>query len=303
VQLTFDDCITLYFENKEAGAIILSLQMDFCLTHVDVKAPNSDDSTLLLLQDINLRIKQGEWISIVGKNGSGKSTLAQLLTGVHTESGGTIDRGFCGNQPIPYVMQQEVQWFGETPWEDMVFLLESRGENVTQIPEIILKALQNVGIEALKDRPFTELSGGQKQLAVIAGCLAANTPILVFDEATSMLDSTSRLQVLAAAKSINGKGTAVIWLTHHLEDLSFGDRVVALEAGGIRFDGTTTSFFYPAVSINEVEKVSSLTPCEALGLTLPYPIQVAHALQLQGVQLDAQPLTAKQLVEAVSRLG
>lgn len=300
--MTLDDCITLYFENKEAGAIILSLQMDFCLSHVDVKAPNNEDTTLIL-KDINLRISQGEWISIVGKNGSGKSTLAQLLTGVHTSASGTMDRGFCGNEPIPYVMQQEVQWFGETPWEDMVFLLESRGENAARIPEIIRAALQNVGIDALRDRSFTELSGGQKQLAVIAGCLAAKTPLLVFDEATSMLDSTSRLQVLEAAKSINREGTAVIWLTHHLEDLSFGDRVIALEAGKIRYDGTTTLFFYPAFSTSGVEKVSLLTPCEELGFTLPYPIQVAHALKLQGIQLESQPLTAKQLVEAVSRLG
>ena len=300
--MTLDDCITLYIENKEAGAIILSLQMDFRLTQVDVKVPYNKDS-VLILKDINLRISQGEWISIVGKNGSGKSTLAQLLTGVHSVSSGMVDRGFCGNEPIPYVMQQEVQWFGETPWDDMVFLLESRGENVARIPEIIRFALQSVGLYEQRDRLFTELSGGQKQLAVIAGCLAAKTPILVFDEATSMLDSTSRLQVLETAKMINREGTAVIWLTHHMEDLSFGERVVALEEGGIVYDDSTASFFYPSTLSGINIKGSPLTPCEELGFILPYPIQVAHALKLQGIQLDPQPLTIKQLVEAVSRHG
>jgi energy-coupling factor transport system ATP-binding protein len=138
---------------------------------------------------------------------------------------------------------------------------------------------------------------------VIAGCLAAKTPILVFDEATSMLDSTSRLQVLETAKVINREGTAVIWLTHHMEDLSFGERVVALEEGGIVYDDSTASFFYPSTLSGINLKGSSLTPCEELGFILPYPIQVAHALKLQGIQLDPQPLTIKQLVEAVSRHG
>jgi energy-coupling factor transport system ATP-binding protein len=278
----------------------LSLQEDLRLTNVAVKAPN--DSSVLLLKDICLRISQGEWISIVGKNGSGKSTLAQLLTGVLTASNGLIQRGFCGKEPIPYVMQQEVQWFGETPWEDMVFLLESRGENATLIPEIISAALRNVGIESLRDRPFAELSGGQKQLAAIAGCLAAKTPILVFDEATSMLDSTSRLQVLEAAKSINQQGTAVIWLTHHIEDLSYGDRVIALDGGRIHYDDSTAAFFYRSSAFCSDIAISSKTPCEELGFTLPYPIQLAHELRLQGIQLHTQPLTTEQLVEAVNYL-
>jgi energy-coupling factor transport system ATP-binding protein len=276
----------------------LTFHEDMNLINVAFKAPNDDS----LLKDISLRISQGEWISIVGKNGSGKSTLAQLLAGVHTASSGVIQRGFCGNEPIPYVMQQEVQWFGETPWEDMVFLLESRGENATLIPEIISTALRNVGIESLRDRPFTELSGGQKQLAAIAGCLAAKTPILVFDEATSMLDSTSRLQVLETAKSINQQGTAVIWLTHHLEDLGFGDRVVALDKGRIRYDDSTVAFFYRSSSFCSDLAISSKTPCEEFGFTLPYPIQLAHELRLQGIQLHTQPLTAVQLVEAVNNL-
>jgi energy-coupling factor transport system ATP-binding protein len=276
----------------------LTLQKDLQLIDVTVEAPH-ENSSVILLKDISLCISQGEWISIVGKNGSGKSTLAQLLTGVRKAASGIIQRGFCGNEPIPYVMQQEVQWFGETPWEDMIFLLESRGENVAHIPGIIRAALQNVGIESLRDRPFAEMSGGQKQLAAIAGCLAAQTPIMVFDEATSMLDSTSRQQVLAAAKSINQQGTAVIWLTHHIEDLSFGERVIALEAGRICYDDSTTSFFYRSSTFDSDKGLNPKTPCEELGFTLPYPIQVAHELKLKGIQLHTQPLTNEQLVEAV----
>jgi energy-coupling factor transport system ATP-binding protein len=267
-----------------------------------VEVPH-ENSYVTLLKDISLRISQGEWISIVGKNGSGKSTLAQLLTGIREATSGIIQRGFSGNEPIPYVMQQEMQWFGETPWEDMIFLLESRGEDVTLIPEIIKTALHNVGIESLSDRPYAEMSGGQKQLAAIAGCLAAKTPIIVFDEATSMLDSTSRQQVLTAAKAINQQGTAVVWLTHHIEDLSFGERVIALESGKISYDDSTTAFFYRCSTFDSDKTICLKTPCEALGFTLPYPIQVVHELKLKGIELLTLPLTSEQLVEAVSYLA
>ncbi|WP_162463186.1 ATP-binding cassette domain-containing protein [Paenibacillus psychroresistens] len=279
----------------------MNLQIDLQLIDITVEVPYENGS-LTLLKDISLCISQGEWISIVGKNGSGKSTLAQLLTGVRKASSGIIQRGFSGDEPIPYVMQQEMQWFGETPWEDMIFLLESRGEDVKLIPEIIQSALERVGIDLLKDRPFAEMSGGQQQLAAIAGCLAARTPIIVFDEATSMLDSTSRQQVLAAAKTINQQGTAVVWLTHHIEDLSFGERVIALESGKISYDDSTTAFFYRGSTFDLNHTTLIKTPCEELGFTLPYPIQVAHELKLKGIQLPTLPLTSEQLVEAVSYL-
>jgi energy-coupling factor transporter ATP-binding protein EcfA2 len=255
-----------------------------------------------LLKDISLRISPGEWISIVGRNGSGKSTLAQLLTGVYSASSGFMEQGFCGNEPIPYVMQQEMQWFGETPWEDIVFLLESRGEIVELIPELVRSALRSVGLESMMERSFSELSGGQKQLAAIAGCLAAKSPILVFDEATSMLDSMSRVQVLEAAKSINRQGTTVIWLTHHIEDLMYGERVIALEEGRVCYDNSTTSFFYGLPQCDTDLRSSPISPCEKLGFTLPYPILLTNELRLQGIQLHSLPLTIKQFVEAVSML-
>lgn len=279
----------------------MTLQIDFQLIDISVEVLN-ENNFVALLKDISLHISQGEWISIVGKNGSGKSTLAQLIAGVREATSGIIQRGFCGNELIPYVMQQEVQWFGETPEEDMIFLLESRGEDVRLIPGIIQTALQNVGIESLRDQPFAEMSGGQKQLAAIAGCLAAKTPIIVFDEATSMLDSSSRQQVLEAAKAVNQQGTAVVWLTHHIEDLSYGERVIALESGKICYDDSTISFFYQCSTFDSDNTISLKTPCEALGFTLPYPIQVAHQLKLKGIQLFMKPLTSEQLVEAVGCL-
>ncbi|SEC31782.1 ATP-binding cassette domain-containing protein [Paenibacillus sp. GP183] len=260
-------------------------QQDLICKDVYVYASNSDEH-VALLKGINLRITQGEWVSIIGRNGSGKSTLAQVLTGILPVNEGEVEHGFAGLDPIPYVMQQEGQLFGETPWEDIVFLLEVRGFDPDQIAATSVHALARVGLSAERHRPISELSGGQKQLAAMAGCLAANAPLLLFDEAASMLDSTSRHLVLEAAKNLHNKGATVIWMTHHMEELSAGERVVALDQGQIVFDGSLTSFFYGSL-------------CEKLGFELPFPVLIAKELIQSGITLSSLPITAIELAEAV----
>jgi energy-coupling factor transport system ATP-binding protein len=246
----------------------------------------AEDTPTPLLQGIQMRIKRGEWVSIVGRNGSGKSTLGRLLTGILPVSEGSLEWGFAGSEPVPYVMQHDGQLFGDTPWEDVVFLLEVRGTSPNMIRAAATSALSRVGLGAKMHVPIAELSGGQKQLTAAAGCLAVDAPLLLFDEATSMLDSTSRRQVLEAAKNLHSKGATVIWLTHHMEELSAGERVIALDQGEIVFDGTVRTFFYG-------------TQCETLGFEPPFPVQVAKALQSIGTPLTGLPITAEQLAEAV----
>jgi energy-coupling factor transport system ATP-binding protein len=260
-------------------------QQDLVLNDVYVYTV-ADDSPTPLLQGIHMRIARGEWVNIVGRNGSGKSTLGRLLTGILPVSEGSLKRGFAGSEPVPYVMQQDGQLFGDTPWEDVVFLLEVRGTSPSMIRSAAASALSRVGLAAEMHRPIAELSGGQKQLTATAGCLAADAPLLLFDEATSMLDSTSRRQVLEAAKNLHNKGATVIWLTHHMEELFAGERVIALDQGQIVFDGTVSSFFYG-------------TQCESLGFEPPFPVQVAKELQSMGVPLTGMPITTEQLAEAV----
>jgi energy-coupling factor transport system ATP-binding protein len=263
----------------------MRVSQDIQLTDIFIYA-EAAEGVIPLLNGINIRITQGEWVNIVGRNGSGKSTLAQVLTGILPVHEGFLQRGFAGQEPIPYVMQQEGQLFGDTPWDDVVFLLEVRGIGADDIPNMAVKSLSRVGLTYHMHRRVSELSGGQKQLAATAGCLAADAPLLLFDEATSMLDSSSRLLVLEAAMDLHKKGATVIWLTHHMDELSAGERVIALQEGEVVFDGSVTSFF-----LNDI--------CEELGFELPFPVQVAKELQSLGVPLSQLPLTAEQLVEAV----
>jgi len=278
----------------------------FVLQHVSVHRLRGQEP-VPVLQHMNMTIHPGEWVSIVGRNGSGKSTLAQLLSGVLVADEGTVDRGFVGPMPIPYVMQHKEQLFGETPWEDLVFLLEARGEDPDAIPHLALSSLRQLGLEPIMHQPIRELSGGQRQLVATAGCLAARAPLLLFDEATSMLDSGSRLQVLKAVQSVHQAGTTVVWLTHHMEEVGLGDRVIALQEGKKIFDGTTQSFFYGksfVESKTDVSKVDAQSPCEAIGFEPPFAVQVARQLLHTGASMTRPlPVTAEQLAKAVARHG
>jgi energy-coupling factor transport system ATP-binding protein len=258
---------------------------DFVCKDVYVYASGSEEH-VALLKGINLRISQGEWVSIVGRNGSGKSTLAQVLSGILPVNEGMVERGFAGIDPIPYVMQQDDQLFGDTPWEDIVFLLEVRGTDPAKIAGAASAALVQVGLSAEMHRPVSELSGGQRQLAATAGCLAVNAPLMLFDEAVSMLDSTSRRLVMDAAKDLHNKGATIIWMTHHMQQLSAGQRVIALDEGQLVFDGSPAEFFFG-------------TMCETLGFELPFPVQIAKELMKTGIKLSSLPITAAALTEAV----
>lgn len=268
---------------------------------------NQSRHSLPVLNHIDLRIAEGEWVNIVGPNGSGKSTLAQLIAGIQSTHSGNFERGFLP-EVVPYVMQQHY-CIGDTPWEDIIFQLEMRGEEPQQIPGIVHQALLAVGLDNLMHRPFAELSGGQKQLAAIAGCIAAKAPLLLLDEATSMLDSTSRKDVLNTVQAIHRQGVSVIWLTHHMEELAAGTRVIGLMDGKITFDGPTAAFFYgdegshdsPLQPELSPETSTGMTPCEQLGFEPTYPVQVARELIRQGIHLDRLPLTAEQLVEVVHK--
>ncbi|NHN31029.1 energy-coupling factor ABC transporter ATP-binding protein [Paenibacillus agricola] len=320
----------------------MTLRNDIVLTNITLYRSQSEDA-VPVLKHMHLRIAEGEWISVVGPNGSGKSSFAQFIAGVIDRASGEFHRGFLP-EIIPYVMQQNV-FFGETPWEDIVFQLEMRSEEPLAIPAIAEQALAAVGLGTLMHQPLAQLSGGQKQLAAIAGCIAAKAPLLLFDEATSMLDSSSRKLVLEAALALHHQGTSVIWLTHHMEELVVGGRVVGLEQGNVIFDGTPASFFYGDYlqgggvlgsgsfggsslhddsqddtlgggSLHDVSQnctlgdgsldgdpQASLSPCELLGFSPPYPVQVARELIRQGVPLPSLPLTSAQLAEAVAGDG
>ncbi|WP_308634214.1 energy-coupling factor ABC transporter ATP-binding protein [Paenibacillus silvisoli] len=265
-----------------------------------------DNGTIVpRLQPLGLELAPGEWVNLAGVNGSGKSSLARLLAGLTIEGvRGTWSRGFAGNRPSPYVMQHpDAQLFAETPREEVRFALEWRGVDADAILRQTEEILAFTGLAAIGDTPWERLSGGQRQLAAVAAASAADAPLIVFDEATSMLDEQSMQLVYQLARKLNERGTAVVWVTQRLQEIAAASRVVALNEGQIVFDGTGHSFLFEPDG-NEAN--GGLTPCQACGLRLPYLSALALELGRLGKLQPPYPETPEQWeaalqgIEAVS---
>ncbi|UVI27615.1 ATP-binding cassette domain-containing protein [Paenibacillus spongiae] len=236
---------------------------------------------------------------MAGVNGSGKTTLARLLAGLTIEGvNGERCRGFAGDMPSPYVMQQpEAQLFGETPREEIHFALEWLGLPADAILPNTERILEETGLLAFADYTWDRLSGGQRQLAAVAAAAAGEAPLIVFDEATSMLDDRSSHIVHQLARSLHGQGTAVVWVTQRLHELEPSSRVAALSGGVIRYDGTVRGFLHGDTG----HDVHEPSPCERCGLRLPYLASLGAQLHRQGVIEPPIPLSAGEWREVLDK--
>ncbi|GIP31317.1 ATP-binding cassette domain-containing protein [Paenibacillus sp. J2TS4] len=267
------------------------------------------DSRLQVLSDIQLSIARGEWLGIIGRNGSGKSTLAKVIAGYCPLASGHITKGWIEGRRIGMIGQQpDAQIVGETIYEDVCFVMENEAKDPVEMPRLAQQALKRVGLDLPSAHPVAELSGGQKQLLAIAGWLVTDVGMLIFDEATAMLDPASRQRVLQVAAELNRSGTAIVWITQWMEELAWADRVIALDSGEIAFEGPTSSFFYGNRDNEQGETASWLddwasTPCQLLGYEQPYAVQVARSLQKRGIGLSPLPVTVEQLSAAVNNYG
>ncbi|MFC4775308.1 energy-coupling factor ABC transporter ATP-binding protein [Paenibacillus sp. GCM10023252] len=292
-----------------------------------------------LLEDIDFVLKEGEWVTVVGPNGSGKSTLARVLAGFGTKNlTGHLSRGReFSRHAIPMVMQQpDTSVLGATPWEDVLLMLEQHEVEGSAIPEMVEGALRETGLYDRRHQPIQSLSGGQKQLTAIAGCLALKVPWLVLDEVTSMLDPQASELVMKRVRKAHATGTAVIWITQRLEELRDGDRVAAMKEGRLIYDGTTEGFYTRgrtdmvqngaagdegssgataegkgivgaeaegSEGIRVGVSVNGESVCERIGMVAPYIVQTAWALEEQmGLTLHPLPTTPEALVKAVEQL-
>ncbi|WP_177182498.1 energy-coupling factor ABC transporter ATP-binding protein [Paenibacillus sp. OV219] len=272
------------------------------LTDVNIERILESGEVSPRLDHIDFSIAPSEWVNIVGTNGSGKSTLARLLAGLTIDGvHGSWNRGFAGNRPMPYVMQSpDSQLFAETPRQEVRFALEWQGIEADEIIQRTELVLEHTGLLAIADVPWNRLSGGQRQLAAVAAATAASAPLIVFDEATSMLDDQSCAEVMRLASALHLQGTAVVWVTQRLQELGGGSRVVAMREGHIVFDGLGRHFLYGAHE--EALHLNPFTPCQACGLRLPYLPALALELGRQGKLARPYPETAAEWEQVLARL-
>ena len=207
-----------------------------------------------VLHDICFSAEKGEFLSILGPNGAGKSTLFRCVLGLLPGYSGEVlvnernIKGFSAREAsrqIAYIPQKSHCVFQYNVL-DIVLMGRSNRTSVFGNPgkedeQACLKALEKVGICALKDRCFHKLSGGEQQLVLIARALAQDAPILLLDEPTANLDFGNQILVLEQAKKLAQEGHTVIQTTHHPEQsYLYSDRILALRNGRILALGKPT---------------------------------------------------------------
>jgi energy-coupling factor transport system ATP-binding protein len=254
------------------------------------------------LHNINLSIRQGEWAAITGGNGSGKSSLIRMINGLLQPAEGTVAvagldlksaaHRAAVKQHVQMVFQNpDAQIIGRNPAEDIAFGLENRGINRDVMITRVEGAAEQVELRHKLFAEVSTLSGGQKQRLAAASSLALAPEILIFDEATSMLDPVGRQRILSIAKSLHATGVTVIWVTQRLQELFAAKRILVLDAGRIRFDGDARSLFY-----------ESDIP-DRYGWENPPIVTIGKMMREQGIPLQALPLDEAELGDIVCELN
>lgn len=217
------------------------------------------------LQNVNIDIKNGEFVAVIGHTGSGKSTLIQHLNGLLKPSQGKVIVNDIDTQSkslvelrrqVGLVFQYpEHQLFEETVLKDVAFGLRKRGISPEETQERVKKALNWVGLEedVIEKSPF-ELSGGQKRRVAIAGVLVLEPEILVLDEPTAGLDPQGRDEIFDIIKKLHKEtGNTVILVSHSMEDVArLVDRVIVMNEGQVEMDGSPKEVFAKAERLEEI---------------------------------------------------
>jgi len=198
------------------------------------------------LEDINLDIKEGEFVSIIGHSGSGKSTLLKL---VYAEEQPTSGHVFFNDRDISAIKQKHLPYFRrnigtvfqdfkllpqKTAYENVAYALEVSDETLEEINELVPEILDIVGMGNKMEKYPRQLSGGEKQKVCLARALVRKPPVIIADEPTGNLDPTSTWEIVQLLLKINSMGTTVILASHNKSIVDkLNRRVVELEKGKI----------------------------------------------------------------------
>jgi len=248
---------------------------------------------------VNLDIKQGDFIAILGHNGSGKSTLAKHMNAILYPTDGTLwvdgmdtkDEKEIWNirQTAGMVFQNpDNQIIGQVVEEDVGFGPENMGIETKEIWERVEESLKAVDMYAYRKHSPNKLSGGQKQRVSIAGVLAMHPKCIILDEPTAMLDPDGRKDVIRAARALNDvEKVTIILITHYMEETIYADKIFVMEHGAIAMEGTPKEIF------SRVEELKGLR------LDVPQVTMLAYELKKRGVDLPDGILTKEELIEAL----
>ena len=262
----------------------------------DVSFRYTEENPELILDNINLSIQKGEWITIIGPNGSGKSTLTKAMNGLILPNEGKIvidgtemneENLWSVRRKIGMVFQNpENQFVGASVEDDVAFGLENIGMARDEMKIRVKDALLRVDMWDLADRQPANLSGGQKQRAAIAGIIASRPEIIVLDEATSMLDPLGRQIVFETIKDIKEEDNlTIISITHDINEALESDRIIVMEEGKIIAIGTPEEIFAYGEHLLD------------LGLEMPFSETLKASLREVGFPVPEEYLTDERMME------
>ena len=261
------------------------------------------DGITTAVDDVNMELKQGEFISILGHNGSGKSTLAKHFNALVSPTEGTVwvdgmdtskeDKTLKIRQTAGMVFQNpDNQIICTLVDEEVGFGPENIGVPTDEIWERVEKSLKAVGMYQFRHASPNKLSGGQKQRVAIAGIVAMKPKCIVLDEPTAMLDPMGRKEVIHVLHELNKKeGVTIILITHYMEEVIDADRVYVMDAGKIVMSGTPKAVF------SRVEELKKLR------LDVPQVTELAFELKKSGIPLRDGILTREELVQELVKAG
>lgn len=241
----------------------------------------------MILKDINLNIKEKEFITIIGKNGSGKSTLLKLIGGINKTKEGKIivDNIDLSDNKNFFEIRKKVGIVFQNPENQIIFnnvhddiAFGIKNLDLDNQEERIKLALKEVNMEEFEGAEAYDLSMGQKQRVTIASVLSIGTKYIVMDEPTAMLDSEGKETVYKIVRKLKENGYTIIYATNVMDEILYSDRIILMEKGKI------VKEFKPTEILDNVKLLKSK------GLQIPPKIQIYFKLKEKGLDINLEDI-------------
>ena len=249
------------------------------------------------IDGVDVDIKKGDFVAVLGHNGSGKSTLAKHVNGLLLPTEGTVWVGDMDTRDEEHIwdvrktagmvfQNPDNQIIGNIVEEDVGFGPENIGVPTEEIWKRVEASLKAVGMTAYRLQSPNKLSGGQKQRVAIAGVMAMKPECIILDEPTAMLDPNGRKEVIRTIHELNRtEGITVLLITHYMEEAIEADRIIVMDDGRIVMDGQPRGIF------------SRVKELKSHGLDVPQVTELAWELKEAGMPLTDGILSREELVE------
>ena len=252
------------------------------------------------IRNVSFSIEKGTYTTIIGHNGSGKSTIAKLIAGLlEKKSGSIMIDGLDLNMENLNAIRNKIgivsqnpdnQFIGSTVRDDIAFGLENHCVPQEDMDEIINTNAARVKMTKYLESEPTHLSGGQKQRVAIAGVLAMHPEILIFDEATAMLDPQGKDEIKKVIMDLHHESDfTILSITHDIDEIAASDAVIVLNDGQVVMQGTPAEIFAQEDKLKKVQ------------LDLPFAVKMEKLLNRRGVKTD-RALTMEGLVDQLCQL-